>query len=63
MKDEIGLYKFTKLVFEALLLMDMGSKFRFTDISDVIFDPNEVQGPHDNMAMIQITARSIAEAR
>jgi hypothetical protein len=63
MKDDVGLYKFSKLVFNALLLMDMGSTFRFTDITDVVFDPNEVQGPHDNMAMIQITARSVAEGR
>jgi hypothetical protein len=63
MKDTVGLYKFSKLVFDALALMDMGSTFRFTDISNVVFDPNEVQGPHDNMAMIQITVRSKAEAR
>ena len=63
MKESTGLYKFSKLVFDALQLMDMGSTFRFTDIADVVFDPNEVQGPHDNMSMIQITARSKAEAR
>ena len=63
MKEDVGLYKFAKLVFDALLLMDLGSTFRFSDISNVVFNPAEVQGPHDNMAMIQITARSIAEAR
>lgn len=63
MKADVGLYKFAKLVFDALQLMDLGSTFRFTDISSVVFDPNEVQGPHDNMAMIQITARSKAETR
>lgn len=63
MREDTGLYRFSKAVFDALKLMDLGSLFRFSDIDDVIFDPNEVQGPHDNMSMIQITARSTAEAR